>query len=54
MGELRHKTQYTALLEHEQVEALRQLSKETRVPMQRYLREAVDLLLKKHGRKHRR
>lgn len=51
MGELRHKIQYTALLESEQIVALRQLSKDTRVPVQTYLREAVDLLLKKHRRK---
>jgi predicted DNA-binding protein len=53
MGELRHKARYTAHLEHEQLEALKKLSKETRVPMQTYLREGVDLVLKKHARKRR-
>lgn len=50
MGALRHKTQQTALLEHEQVAALKKLSKETSVTVQDYLREGVDLVLKKHTR----
>jgi hypothetical protein len=53
MGKLRHKTQQTALLEHEQVAALRKLSKATEVTVQAYLREGVDLVLKKHARKRR-
>jgi hypothetical protein len=32
---------------------LQRLSKETRVPMQAYLREAVDLLLKKYRKRAR-
>jgi hypothetical protein len=53
MGALRHKTQQTALLQHEQVAALKKLSKETRVPLQSYLRQGVDLVLKKHASKTR-
>jgi hypothetical protein len=53
MGALRHKTPYTALLEHAQVKALRKLSEQTGVQMQTYLREGVDLVLKKHARKRR-
>lgn len=53
MGALRHKTQQTALLEHEQLAELKKLSKETGVPLQAYLREGVDLVLKKHARKRR-
>lgn len=49
MGALRHKTQQTALLEHEQLAALKKLSKQTGVPLQTYLREGVDLVLKKHA-----
>jgi hypothetical protein len=49
MGALRHKTQQTALLEHEQVAALKKLSKDTGVPLQSYLRQGVDLVLKKHA-----
>jgi hypothetical protein len=51
MGALRHKTQQTALLEHEQLAALKKLSKETGVPLQSYLRQGVDLVLGKHGSK---
>ncbi len=35
-------------LRPEQKEALKRLSDKTRVPMQEYLREAVDMVLKKH------
>jgi predicted DNA-binding protein len=54
MGALRHKTQQTALLEHEQVAALKKLSQETGVPLQTYLREGVDLVLAKHAPKRAR
>ena len=50
MGRLK-KVQQNALLEPEQVEALRALCARTRVPMQTYLREGVDLVIAKHGKR---
>jgi Ribbon-helix-helix domain len=40
--------QQLILLDHDKAVLLAKLSKETRVPRQEYLREAVDLLLKKY------
>jgi hypothetical protein len=50
MGRLK-KVQQNALLEPEQVEALRALCARTRVPMQTYLREGVDLVLARHSKR---
>lgn len=50
MGRLK-KIQQNALLEPEQVDALRALCARTRVPMQTYLREGVDLVIAKHSKK---
>jgi predicted DNA-binding protein len=38
-------------LDQSQKKALKQLSERTRVPMQEYLREAVDMVLKKYKAK---
>lgn len=35
-------------LDHEQADALKKLSEKTRVPTAAYIREAVDMLLKKY------
>ena len=40
--------------DRQQHDALRALSDETRVPLAAYLREAVDMLLAKYGRKVKR
>jgi hypothetical protein len=45
------KVMMTAYLEPEQAAALRALSAKTRVPMQSYLREGLEYVLAKHGRK---
>ena len=44
------KVQMLALLEPEQHKKLKKLSANTRVPMQAYMREAVDDLLKKQAK----
>jgi len=44
----------TVYLEPEQVEALRALSKRTRVPQQAYLREGVDAILERYAIKRER
>lgn len=44
------KVQSSIFLDVEQHKKLSKLSDKTRVPMQAYLREAVDLLLKKYQR----
>ena len=43
------KVMMSAYLEPEQASELRALSAQTRVPMQTYLREGLDLILAKHG-----
>jgi predicted DNA-binding protein len=43
------KHQQVILLAHDRAALLDRLSKDTRVPKQEYLREAVDLLLKRYG-----
>ena len=45
------KIQLALYLDSEQVEALKELSKHTRVAQQAYLREALDYLLEKYGAK---
>jgi Ribbon-helix-helix domain len=42
------KHQQVILLEHDKADLLAKLANETRVPRQEYLREAVDMLLKKY------
>jgi Ribbon-helix-helix domain len=42
------KHQQVILLEHDKAALLAKLAKDTRVPRQEYLREAVDLLLRKY------
>lgn len=54
MGQLRHKVPRTILLSHEQLAALKKLSEETRVSQQEYLREGVDLVLRKYARRRKR
>jgi ribbon-helix-helix protein len=44
------KTQIAAYLEPEQMAALKELTARTRVPMQAYLREGLDYVLKKYSR----
>ena len=43
------KIQLALYLDADQVEALRTLSAKTRVPQQEYLREGLDIVLKKYG-----
>jgi len=43
------KIQIAAYLEPEQAEALKALSARTRVPMQVYLRDGLELILQQHG-----
>ena len=45
MGQYANKKPITAALEFDQYERLEALSKETRIPMQQYLREGVDMVL---------
>ena len=45
------KMQIAMYLEVEQLEALRALSGKTRIPMQSYLREGLEYVLKKHQTK---
>ena len=51
IAELANYRPVTAALTFEQHNRLKRLSKKTRVPMQEYLREAVDMLLRKYERK---
>lgn len=50
--DIRHriKKQVAMYAEPEQYHALKELSEKTRVPMQVYLREGVDAVLKKHAK----
>lgn len=48
MGQYANKKPITAALEFDQYERLKKLSERTRVPMQEYLREAVEMVLKKY------
>lgn len=50
MGRLK-KTQYTVLMEPAQLDALRDISTRTRVPLQVLAREGVDLVIAKHATK---
>ncbi len=50
MGQLKKK-QVPLYLEPEQYVQLKKLCEKTRVPMQVYLREGVDMVLKKYARK---
>jgi predicted DNA-binding protein len=45
-----NKVQLACYFRPEQVEALKRLSKKTMVPVNAYVRKAVDLLLKKEGK----
>ena len=47
------KTQIAAYLEPEQADALKALSGKTRVPMQAYLREGLDMVLEKYKKELR-
>ena len=49
MGQYANKKPITAALEFDQNEQLKVLSRETRVPMQEYLREGVDMVLARYG-----
>ncbi len=49
MGQYANKKPITAALKFDQYERLKVLSKETRVPMQEYLREGVDMVLTRYG-----
>mgnify|MGYP002844696172 CR=1 FL=1 len=49
MTSMSKKVSTTVYLTPEQLEALKQLSERTRVPVAEYIREGVDLVLKKHG-----
>lgn len=42
---------YSVVMRPDQIEALRKLSKDTRVPLQEYAREAIDDLLRKYSKK---
>ena len=48
MGQYANKKPITAALEFDQYERLKKLNERTRVPMQEYLREGVEMVLKKH------
>ena len=48
VGQYANKKPITAALEFDQYERLKKLSEKTRVPMQEYLREGVEMVLKKH------
>lgn len=48
MGQYTKKKPITAALEFDQYERLKKLNQRTRVPMQEYLREGVEMVLKKH------
>ena len=50
MGQLK-KVQVPIYMEPKQYAQLKKLSEKTRVPMQVYLREGVDMILKKYARK---
>jgi hypothetical protein len=50
MGRLRHKTRYAIVLAHEQLAALRNLSAETKLPLQVLLRDGANLVLRKYGK----
>jgi len=50
MGQLKKK-QVPLYLEPEKYAQIKKLSEKTRVPIQVYLREGVDMILKKYGRK---
>ena len=50
MGKLKKK-QLPLYLEPEQYEQLKKLHEETRVPMQVYLREGLDMVLKKYSKR---
>ena len=50
MGQLKKKA-VPLYLEPEQYEALKKLHEETRVPMQVYLREGVDMVLAKYSKR---
>jgi len=48
MGQYVNKKPITAAVEFDQYDRLKRLSERTRVPMQAYLREAVEMVLRKH------
>ena len=48
MGQYANKKPITAALEFDQYERLKELSTASRVPMQEYLREGVDLVLARY------
>ncbi len=48
MGQYANKKPITAALEFDQYKRLKKLNERTRVPMQEYLREGVEMVLKKH------
>ena len=52
MGQYANKKPITAALEFDQYERLKKLSERTRVPMQAYLREAVEMVLRKHEKRN--
>ena len=52
-GEYANLKAITAALTHAQYKRLKALSARTRVPMQQYLREGVDLVLSKHDKNGR-
>ena len=52
MGQYANKKPITAALEFDQYERLKKLSERTRVPMQEYLREAVEMVLRKHEKRN--
>lgn len=45
---MKEKTRFTTYLEKETLDKLKRLSKETRVPMARYIQEAIENLLEKY------
>lgn len=50
MGDIINRKKFSATLDKEILEKAKQLSKETRIPLSRLLDEALELLLKEHGK----
>ena len=48
---MRKKVSTTVYLTGDQLRALKALSERTRVPVAEYIREGVDMVLERHGRK---
>jgi len=51
MGRLKNREMYSTSIDKELLAQLKKLSEETRIPQSRLMDEAIEDLLKKHGKK---